>query len=167
MSRPDGLRRLSGMRINSPARSISGAIEPLMQLIEVTERGLDPKLAELVNARVGQVNGCSVCVDLHMRALKKLGETEQRLFTLAAWRETPYFTPAERAALALAEAETAMAVTDAIWADAAAHFDERQLASLVMTIAIANLWNRLNATTRATSGDWVEQLIKTRTSPPA
>ncbi|MFT3700204.1 MAG: carboxymuconolactone decarboxylase family protein [Kofleriaceae bacterium] len=151
------------MRIKSPALSIAGAMEPLMRLVEVTERGLDPKLAELVSARVGQINGCSVCVDMHTRALKKRGETEQRLFTLAAWRETPYFTPAERAALALAEAETKMDVTDAVWADAANHFDEPQLASLVMLTALANLWNRLNCTSRAVSGDWVEQLIKTKT----
>jgi AhpD family alkylhydroperoxidase len=119
---------------------------------------------ELVNVRVGQINGCSVCVDMHSRALKKLGESDARIFALAAWRETPYYTEAERAALALAEATTRLsdradAVPDEVWKEATRHFSEAALSALVMTIALANLWNRLNIATRQVTGDWIEKYI--------
>jgi AhpD family alkylhydroperoxidase len=115
-----------------------------------------------VHLRVGQLNGCSVCVDMHSRALEKLGESRTRIHTLAAWREASYYTEAERAALALAEAATRLsdradAVTDDVWKEATRHFSEAQLGALVMSIAVANLWNRLNVTTRQVSGDWVAQ----------
>jgi len=119
---------------------------------------------ELVNVRVGQINGCSVCVDMHCRALRKLGESDTRMFALAAWRETPYYTGAERAALALAEAATRLsdradAVPDELWKEASRHFPEAALAALVMTIALANLWNRLNVATQQVTGDWIAQYV--------
>lgn len=113
----------------------------------------------LVELRASQINGCSVCVDIHSRQLKKAGETDERIFSVAAWRDTPYFTDAERAALALAEAVTRIsdrpeAVPDEIWQEAARHYDEAGLASLIITIANVNVWNRLNVSTRQVSGAW-------------
>ncbi|GIG87106.1 carboxymuconolactone decarboxylase family protein [Plantactinospora endophytica] len=115
--------------------------------------GLPGSTLELVHLRASQINGCGVCVDAGARAAKKNGETDDRLFAVAAWRETPYFTDAERAALALAEAATRLAdkadgVPDDIWNDAAEHFTEQQLAALVLWIATTNFFNRINVTTR-------------------
>ena len=94
---------------------------------------------------------------MHPRLLKKAGETEERLFALAAWRDAPYFTDAERAALALTEAVTRLSdradpVTDEIWKQAARHYDERALAALIISIAAINVWNRLNVSTRQVAG---------------
>ena len=121
--------------------------------------GLTARLIELVNLRASQINGCSVCVQMHAAALKQGGETDERLYAVAAWRETPYFTPAERAALALAEAGTRLAdrpdaVSDEVWDEAARHYDEAGLAALVLAIAGINVWNRLNAMTRQVAGQW-------------
>ncbi|MDB4959866.1 MAG: alkylhydroperoxidase like protein AhpD family [Myxococcales bacterium] len=152
-------------RMNSPALTVPGAMNALQMLHKATESCDVPRtILELVHTRVGQINGCSVCVDMHSRALKKLGESDARIFALAAWREASYYTEAERAALALAEAATrlsdrANAVEDEVWAEASRHFSETALGALVMTIALANLWNRLNAATRQVSGDWVAKYI--------
>jgi len=152
-------------RIKSPAFTVPDAMTALQMLSKATERCDVPRVTlELVHLRVGQINGCSVCVDMHSRALKNHGESEARIFALAAWREAPYYSEAERAALALAEATTRLsdrpnAVTDEIWQEAARHFSENALGALVMTIALANLWNRLNAATRQVTGDWVAQHI--------
>jgi AhpD family alkylhydroperoxidase len=123
----------------------------------VHESGLAPETIDLVNLRASQINGCSVCVEMHSRDLKKAGESDERIFAVAAWRETPYFSDAERAALALTEAVTRLAdradaVPDVIWEDVAAHYDEQELAGLVMAIANINVWNRLNAATRQMAG---------------
>jgi AhpD family alkylhydroperoxidase len=152
-------------RIKSPAQTLPGARDAILTIVKAAEGcGLPRTILELVNVRVGQINGCSVCVDLHARVLKKLGEGDARIFALGAWREAPYYTAAERAALALAEATTRLsdradAVPDDIWKEAAHHFTDAQLGGLVMSIAVANLWNRLNAATRQVSGDWVERLV--------
>jgi len=121
--------------------------------------GLDPILVELVCLRASQINGCSVCVDGHPRAARKLGETDERLFAVSAWREAPYFTDAERAALALTEAVTRLAdredpVPDHIWSVVVSHYDDKQLAGLVLAIANINVWNRLNTATRQVAGVW-------------
>jgi AhpD family alkylhydroperoxidase len=123
----------------------------------VHKSGLPAETIDLVNLRASQINGCSVCVEMHSRDLKKAGESDERIFAVAAWRETPYFSDAERAALALTEAVTRLAdradpVPDPIWEDAATHFDEQELAGLVMAIANINVWNRLNAATRQMAG---------------
>jgi AhpD family alkylhydroperoxidase len=115
---------------------------------------------KLIHLRASQINGCSVCVDMHARELKEAGESDQRIFTVSAWREAPYFTEAERAALALTEATTRLSdredpVPDAIWDEAARHYDEPALATLVLQIALINVWNRLNAATRQVAGAWV------------
>jgi AhpD family alkylhydroperoxidase len=151
--------------MKSPALIVPGAREALLTIHKAVEScGVPPTTLHLVNARVGQINGCSVCVDMHCRALKKLGETDARIFTLAVWREASYYTEAERAALALAEATTRLgdradAVPDEVWNEASRHFGEAELAALVMTIAGANLWNRLNVATRQVSGEWVAQYV--------
>ncbi|HEV8276781.1 MAG TPA: carboxymuconolactone decarboxylase family protein, partial [Streptosporangiaceae bacterium] len=121
--------------------------------------GVDPATLELVHLRVSQINGCSACVDSGARSARKAGETEERLATVAAWREAPYFSDAERAALALAEAATRLAdrpdpVPDQVWDAAAAHYDEKGMAAIVLMIAVTNLFNRLNATTRQVAGAW-------------
>jgi AhpD family alkylhydroperoxidase len=115
--------------------------------------GLDPAVLELVHLRASQINGCSVCVDMGARAARKAGETDDRLFSVGAWRDTPYFTDAERAALDLAEHATRTAdrsdpVPDHVWAAAAEHFDDKQLAAIVLWIATTNFFNILNITTR-------------------
>ena len=147
-------------RMDHPAMTVPGAMDALQALgAAVAGTGLDPKLVELVCLRASQINGCSVCVDGHPHAARKLGETDERLFAVAAWRETPYFSDAERAALALTEAMTRVAdredpVPDPVWSAAAAHYDDKQLAGLVLAIANINVWNRLNTATRQVAGVW-------------
>src|SRR5215470_7475014 len=120
-------------RIKNPAFTIPGTSEGLLAVSKATETcGVPRATLELVHIRVGQINGCSVCVDMHARALEKLGEKGARIFALAAWRETPYYTEAERAALALAEAATRLsdrtdAVPEEVWKEAARHFSEPAL----------------------------------------
>ena len=121
--------------------------------------GLPHRTYELVKLRVSQINGCGFCVDMHSHEAKKAGETDERLFAVAAWREAPYFTDEERAALALAEAATRLAdnpdgVPDEIWDAAADHYDEPTLAALVMGIAAINAWNRISVTTRLIAGSY-------------
>lgn len=125
----------------------------------VKDSGLPAKTRDLVHLRASQINGCGVCCDMHPRMMKRAGETDERLFAVAAWRDTPYFTDAERAALALAECVTRMAdradpVPDAVWEEAARHYDERALADLIVQISVINVWNRLNGSTRQVAGQW-------------
>jgi AhpD family alkylhydroperoxidase len=147
-------------RMDHPAFVVPGAMDALQAVgAAVGGSGLDPILVELVCLRASQINGCSVCVDGHPRAAKQLGETDERLFAVSAWREAPYFTDAERAALALTEAVTRLAdredpVPDHVWDGAVEHFDDKQLAGLVLAIANINVWNRLNAATRQVAGAW-------------
>ncbi|WP_049572637.1 carboxymuconolactone decarboxylase family protein [Nonomuraea sp. SBT364] len=108
---------------------------------------------DLLRLRVSQINGCGYCVDMHAREAAEAGVSDQRLHAVAAWRDTPFFSAAERAALALAEAATRLAdnpagVPDEVWDEAAAHYDEESLAALVMAIASINTWNRINVTLR-------------------
>lgn len=123
------------------------------------ENGLPEKTAHLVHLRASQINGCGFCVDLHPRIMKKAGETDRRILSVAAWREAPFYTDAERAALALTEALTRIAdreepVPDTIWNEAARHYDEKALAALVVEIASINVWNRFNVATRQVAGEW-------------
>jgi len=145
-------------RMNHPAMILPGAMAALQALGAAVETGGLPKgLLELIYLRASQINGCGVCADMHPRLARRAGETDDRLFAVAAWRETPYFTDAERAALALTEAATRLSdrpdpVPDEIWDEAARHYDEVELASLVVAIAGINVWNRLNVTTRQVVG---------------
>ena len=152
-------------RIESPAR-LPGVMQALGRLAApAQEAGIPDATRQLVVLRASQINGCSICVDMHSRELVAAGERSERIFTVAAWRETPYFTDAERAALALTEAVTRIAdrpdaVPDEIWDEAARHYDEAQLGALVLLIAEINVWNRINAATRQITGDWVEEWIE-------
>lgn len=147
-------------RMGNPALVIPEAMQALAALSKIpADTGLSPKLLELVNLRASQINGCSVCIDGHPRIAKKLGETDERLFAVSAWRDTPYFSDAERAALALTEAVTRLSdradpVSDEIWDEATRHYDGRSLAALVIAIANINVWNRLNIATRQIAGAW-------------
>ena len=149
-------------RMTNPAMIVPNAMPALQALGTVLiKSGAPPRLLELAHLRASQINGCSVCVDMHASFLKKAGETDERLFAVAAWREAPYFTDAERAVLALTEAVTrlsdqANAVPDEIWDEAARHFDEPVLAALILSIATVNLWNRLHVATRQVAGEWMK-----------
>jgi AhpD family alkylhydroperoxidase len=155
-------------RIDNPVMTAPGAMEALQQLAAASKHaGLPETTLLLVALRASQINSCSVCVDMHTRELKAAGEPDERIFTVSAWRETPYFTDAERAVLALTESATRLAdrpdpVPDSVWNEAARHFDDRQLGSLVLAIATINTWNRINATTRQITGEWVSQWIPNR-----
>jgi AhpD family alkylhydroperoxidase len=125
---------------------------------KASSRARVPINLELVHLRASQINGCSVCVDMHAKALRKAGESEERVFAVGAWRETPFFSAAERAALELTEALTRLAdrgdaVPDALWDEVCEHFDEQQRAALVLDIGSINLWNRLNVATRQIVGE--------------
>jgi AhpD family alkylhydroperoxidase len=153
-------------RIKNPALSVPGALDALQQLgASATTAGIPDTTLYLVHLRASQINSCSVCVDIHSRELERAGESGERIHTVAAWRETPYFSDAERAALALTEAATRIAdradpVPDEVWDEAARHYTEPQLAALVIAIATINAFNRLNATTRTPSGRWVAGLVE-------
>jgi len=119
--------------------------------------GVPAKTLELVHLRASQINGCGFCVDSGARQAKKAGESDERLFAVAAWRDTPYFSEAERAALALAEAVTRLSdrpdpVPDELWNEAARHYDEAGLATLRLMIAVTNVFNRFNVPTRQPAG---------------
>ncbi|MBX4868481.1 MULTISPECIES: carboxymuconolactone decarboxylase family protein [Rhizobium] len=147
-------------RMGNPALVLPAAMQALNALGKVpAEAGLSPKLLELVNLRASQINGCSVCIDGHWRIARKHGESDERLFAIAGWRDAPYYSDAERAALALTEAVTrasdrADPVPDEIWDEATRHYDGRSLAALVIAIANINVWNRLNIATRQIAGAW-------------
>ena len=146
-------------RMKNPALVVPNAMKALQALGNVThDCGLPPKVLELVHLRASQLNGCGVCVDMHPRLARKAGESDERLFAVAAWRDTPYFTDAERAALALTESLTRLGdtqdnVPDAVWDEAARHFDDEQLAALVSRIAVINAFNRVNVIVRQPVGD--------------
>jgi AhpD family alkylhydroperoxidase len=152
-------------RMKSPVFTLPGVLDALRALSkEASDTGLPPSTAELVGLRASQINGCAPCLDMHGRGAKKAGETDERLLTLAAWRESPYFDDAERAALALTEAGTRLAdradpVPAELLAEAGKHFDERALAALVVTIAAINTWNRLNIITGQVAGEWTAQWV--------
>jgi AhpD family alkylhydroperoxidase len=147
-------------RMKNPAMVLPEAMPAIQQLFKAVQGGgADPATLELVHLRASQINGCSACVDSGARSARKAGETEERLAAVAAWREAPYFSDAERAALALAEAATRLAdrpdpVPDQVWDAAVGHYDEKGLAAVILMIAVTNLFNRLNATTRQVAGAW-------------
>lgn len=152
-------------RIKHPAQTLPGAMQALQSLDRAAAKaGVPEATFELMKLRAGQINGCSGCVDIHSRILKALGEPDERVFMVGAWRESTYYSAPERAALALAEAVTRLAdrpdpVSDEIWAEAAFHYDDDQLAALVLSIAVINSWNRMNVATRQPTGEWVDELV--------
>lgn len=149
-------------RMKNPVMIIPDAMKALHQLgSAVGKSGIPKSTLLLIELRASQINGCGVCVDMHAREMRQAGETDERLFAVAAWRDTPYFSDAERAALALTEAVTRLsdrpdAVPDDIWDEAARHYDERALAGVLLAIATINVWNRLNASTGQIAGEWLK-----------
>jgi AhpD family alkylhydroperoxidase len=144
--------------MDNPAGLLPDSMPGIQTLIKAAHSAGVPRTTmELAHLRASQINGCSPCVYSGAVSARKAGESEERLFAVAAWRETELFTDAERAALALAESMTRLAdrpdpVPDAVWADASRHFDDKQLAGLVLWIATTNLFNRINAATKQVAG---------------
>jgi AhpD family alkylhydroperoxidase len=141
-----------------PVLIVPAALQALLTLSATTQNlGLPAKTIYLIQLRASQINGCSYCVDMHARELREAGETDERLATVSVWRDATWFTDAERAALALTEAATRLsdrddAVPDAVWEEARKHYDDSALSSVLLNIAIINLWNRLNVPTRQPVG---------------
>jgi AhpD family alkylhydroperoxidase len=122
-----------------------------------TESGLERTLLDLVRLRASQINGCAFCLDMHWKDLRAEGESEQRLYSLDAWRETPFYTDRERAALAWTEAVTLIAadrVPDDVYEEVRQHFSEKELADLTLAIVAINGWNRLNIAFRTVPGGY-------------
>nr|WP_142053818.1 carboxymuconolactone decarboxylase family protein [Pseudonocardia kunmingensis] len=141
--------------MKNPAIVLPDAMKGIQSLLKATNQGGVPsRTLELIGLRVSQINGCSACIYGHLREAKELGETDERIATVAAWRDSPFFDDAERAALHLAEVVTRLAdrsdepVPDAVWDEAADHYDERQLAALLVMIGTLNLFNRFNVTVK-------------------
>jgi AhpD family alkylhydroperoxidase len=127
--------------------------------------GLDHKLIHLLKTRASQINGCAYCIDMHTIDARVLGETEQRLYALDAWRETPFFTDRERAALAWIEAVTRVSEThvpDEVFDELKAHYSEKEIVDLTYLAGVINMWNRLAVSMRAVPGRYVS-----RETPPA
>ncbi len=147
-------------RMTSPVMILPQAMQAMQALGKASEHdSISPQLREMVHLRASQINGCSVCVDMHAKILKRRGESDQRIFAVGAWRDAPYFTDAERAALALTEAVTRMSdrrirCLMTCGPEASAHFDQQALAALILDIGLINVWNRLNVTTRQVAGEW-------------
>jgi AhpD family alkylhydroperoxidase len=147
-------------RMKSPVMVLPDALQALYALNKAIEAaGVPYVIIKLVELRASQINGCSVCVDMHARELKKAGESDDRIFAVGAWYDAPYFSDVERAALALTESVTRLSdradpVPDAVWNEAARHFDEKALSALLLAIGIINVWNRLNVSIRQVAGQW-------------
>jgi AhpD family alkylhydroperoxidase len=145
-------------RMTNPAILVPGAMEALQALgAAIGQGGVPSTTINLVLMRASQINGCSTCLVGHARSARDDNETDDRLFALEGWRDAPFYTDAERAALALTECVTRLsdrpdAVPDDVWGEAAAHYDERALGTLVLAIANINVWNRLNVATRQVAG---------------
>jgi AhpD family alkylhydroperoxidase len=147
-------------RMKSIAIMVPDAMRALHALgLSAEKGGVPPRTIGLLELRASQINGCSVCVEMHARDLKKLDDTDERIYAVSAWRDAPYFTAAERAALALTEAVTRLSdrpdpVPDDVWQEAARHYDEAALAALIIRIGLINVWNRFNVATRQVAGQW-------------
>ncbi|MFD4018241.1 carboxymuconolactone decarboxylase family protein [Streptomyces sp. SH5] len=142
-----------------PQRMNFAAVSPrvfkaVLALDAAAREGLDPVLLELVQIRASQINRCAYCIDYHTGDARRAGELEDRIHQLSAWEESSLFTAKERAALALTEAVTLLpeGVPDAVYEEAARHFEEKELAQLIALVLTVNAWNRMNVTTRKTPG---------------
>jgi AhpD family alkylhydroperoxidase len=153
-------------RMTNPVMILRGAAEAMEQLgAAARSAGVPESTLHLIEVRTSQINGCSVCLDMHSRELTASGEPDERVFMVAAWREAPYFSDAERAAPALSDAATRLAdradpIPEQVWEEATRHYDEAQLAGIVVAIAGINAWNRINAATRQVTGNWISRWIR-------
>jgi AhpD family alkylhydroperoxidase len=144
--------------MKQPIAALPGAMQAMMGLIEsIGKSGLGNEIKLLVDLRASQINGCAFCVDMHAKEMRDAGESDERIFSVAAWRETDWYTDAERVALEMTEVVTRMAdtpdpVSDELWTRAEAQFDERQLAGLLVAIATINVWNHVNVPTHQPPG---------------
>jgi AhpD family alkylhydroperoxidase len=140
------------------AKAFPEGIHALMALGKtINSSGLEASLVELIKTRASQINGCAYCIDMHTKDARAAGETEQRLYALSAWRETPFFTPRERAALAWTEAITNIQqghASDEVYEQARAEFSEAELVRLTLTITQINTWNRIAIAFRAEPGSY-------------
>jgi AhpD family alkylhydroperoxidase len=139
----------------TPAPDVTTAVQHIYKAVHAS--GLPRKIVELVHLRASQINGCSACVNASVHSAGQGGVSTEKLLTVAAWYENPLFDDAERAALAVTEAATRLAdrpgsVTDDIWAEAARHYDDKQLGALVLMVALSNFFNRINTTLRIPAG---------------
>jgi AhpD family alkylhydroperoxidase len=147
-------------RMKNPLAIIPDALKGMLAIDKASENPALPfATRKLVQLRASQINGCGFCTDMHAKELKKHGEKDERIFAVAAWREAPYFTDAERAALALAEEATRIAdrpeaVSDSVWNEASQYYDEKALAALILQIALINAFNRINVPIREVAGAW-------------
>ena len=147
-------------RMKNPLMLYPDALKGMLAIDKATESNELPFVTrKLVQLRASQINGCGFCTDMHAKELKNKGEKDERIFAVAAWREAPYYSDAERAALALAEESTRLAdradpVSDAVWDEAKKHYDEKALAALILQIALINAFNRVNVTIREVAGAW-------------
>jgi AhpD family alkylhydroperoxidase len=146
-------------RMTNPAYVLPAANKGIGSLVQaIGQSGLSQEVTEIVGLRASQINGCSACVHGHVHNLRKGGTSEERIASVSAWREAPWFSDAERAALQLTESVTRLAdrshesVPDALWDEVADHFDEKELSGLILTIALTNMFNRINTTTREPAG---------------
>jgi len=146
---------MSKMRMKNPAAVLPDAWKGIGTLMHaIASAGVAPQTLELVGLRASQINGCSACAVGHFQNLKKSGMADERLASVATWHDTPFFSDAERAALALTETVTRAAdhsgelVSDELWAEVTRHFDERQVSAIILQIGALNLFNRINATVR-------------------
>ena len=141
-----------------------GALKAMLHLSGYVDRtGFEKKLLDLMYLRVSQINGCAYCIDMHWKDLRAAGETEQRLYGLDAWQESPYYTERERAVLAWAEAVTLVAEThvpDEVFDEARRHFNDEELANLTLAVVAINGWNRLNVAYRTTPGTYDPEAFK-------
>jgi AhpD family alkylhydroperoxidase len=141
-------------RINFFAKG-QNAMKPLFEMVGYLKNSsLNSELIELVDFRVSQINKCAYCLDMHSKEARAKGETEQRLYGLSAWRETPYYTDRERAALAWAEAVTAAHVPDEVYNQVKDHFSEIELIDLTMAVTGINTWNRINLSFPSVAGSY-------------
>ncbi|MEU0385876.1 carboxymuconolactone decarboxylase family protein [Streptomyces chartreusis] len=150
MSESTSLSRVALKKITPDVSAAMGSLHTAA-VSTAQDAKLEPELLELVRIRASQINGCAFCIDMHTRDARGQGETEQRIYALNAWRETPFFTERERAALALTEAVTLVHdghVPDAVYAEAAGVFDENQIAALIWSATVINAYNRIAIATR-------------------
>lgn len=147
-------------RMKSPLLILPGAFKAIQSLHEAARAGGVPDVTlYMVHLRASQINGCSFCAEMHSREMREAGESDERIFTVAAWREAPFFTEAERVALALTEALTRLSdqadpVPDELWDEVGRHYDESAIAELLIEIGVINVWNRVNVAVRQVAGSY-------------
>lgn len=145
-------------RMNNPLMMFPDAFKAIQGLHEATNAGGLPDVTVyMVHLRASQINGCSFCAEMHSREMREAGESDERIFTVAAWREAPFFTEAERAALALTEALTRLSdradpIPDELWDEVRKNYDKSAIAALLIEIGLINVWNRVNVAVRQVAG---------------